>query len=320
MRLMLLMTLLVTSAASAATAAEDVAVGLQLVAGKTAAGTQPDGNSVVIDAPDGLIVFDTGRHAEHTQRVLDLAKASGKPIKAIINSHWHLDHVGGNVLVRRAYPEVEVYATSAIDSALTGFLANYRKQLQSALAKAEGDAAASASLSAEIALIDAGDQLKPTRVVSRSSTVTIAGRPLELHVEHSAVTAGDLWVFDPKTRVLLAGDLVTLPAPFLDTACPERWQAALRTVSAKRFARLIPGHGPPMDRAAFDTYRVAFDRLVACARDPQHPKRACIDGWLQDSAKLVPEEDRAYSRALIDYYVDNTFRSDPSQRAAACRL
>ena len=305
--------------ASAASAAENVAAGIRLVTGKTIAGTQPDGNSVVIDAPDGLIVFDTGRHSEHTQRVLELAMASGKPIKAVINSHWHLDHVGGNVLVRRAYPQVEVYATSAIDSALTGFLAGYRKQLQSSLAKAEGDPTVSANLTAEIALIDAGDQLKPTRVVSRSSTVTIAGRPLELNVEHAAVTAGDIWVFDPKTKVLIAGDLVTLPAPFLDTACPERWQAALRTVSAKRFAVLIPGHGAPMNRAAFDTYRLAFDRLIACAENPQHPKRDCTDGWLKDSATLVPPEDRAYSRALVDYYVDNIFRGDPSQRLAACR-
>ncbi len=82
-------------------------------------------------------------------------------------------------------------------------------------------------------------QLRPTRVVTHSSSVTIAGRAPELHVEQSAVTAGDIWVFDPTTQVLIAGDLVTLPAPFFDTACPARWQTALRTLSQQRFARLI---------------------------------------------------------------------------------
>ncbi len=79
--------------------------------------------------------MDTGRHPEHTQRVLDFAKATGEPIRAIINSHWHLDHVGGNVLLRQAYPGVEVYATSAIDAALNGFLTGYHAQLQECSAR-----------------------------------------------------------------------------------------------------------------------------------------------------------------------------------------
>src|SRR6185503_18890602 len=96
---------------------------------------QPDDNSALVTAPDGLIVFDTGRHAEHTQQVLDAARQSGKPVRAIINSHWHLDHVGGNLLVRAAFPNADVYATSAIDDALSGFLANYRKQLAASTAE-----------------------------------------------------------------------------------------------------------------------------------------------------------------------------------------
>jgi glyoxylase-like metal-dependent hydrolase (beta-lactamase superfamily II) len=307
-----------TLSSVSASSTDDVAPGIQLVRGKTVAGSQPDGNSIVIDAPEGLIVVDTGRHADHTQRVLELVRASGKPIRAIINSHWHLDHVGGNVLLRAAYPAIDVYATSAIDEALGGFLVNYRKQVEDALSKTESDARASESLRTEIALIDAGPKLRPTRIVRESSSVKIAGRPLELHVEHSAVTAGDIWVFDPKTQVLIAGDLVTLPAPFLDTACPERWQAALDVLSRKRFTRLIPGHGAPMDTAAFNTYRAAFNRLVSCSDDRKQARSACIDGWIHDSASIVPESDRAYGGALIGYYIENVFRGDPAKRAAAC--
>jgi glyoxylase-like metal-dependent hydrolase (beta-lactamase superfamily II) len=148
--------------------------------------------------------------------------------------------------------------------------------------------------------------------------VRIAGRTLELHVEHSAVTAGDIWVFDPDTQVLIAGDLVTLPAPFFDTACPERWQAALERLSRKRFKRLIPGHGAPMDTAAYNTYRAAFNRLVSCGDSRKQSKSACVDGWIRDSASLIPESDRAYGRALVDYYVENVLRGDPAKRAAAC--
>src|SRR5262245_46731116 len=73
-------------------------------------GRQPDGNSVVFDAPDGLIVVDTGRHAAHVDAVIAEARRAGKPIAAIVNTHWHLDHTGGNAELLAAYPGAQVYA------------------------------------------------------------------------------------------------------------------------------------------------------------------------------------------------------------------
>jgi glyoxylase-like metal-dependent hydrolase (beta-lactamase superfamily II) len=216
-------------------AAQRVAPDLYLIPGAASSGAQPDGNSILIDAPDGLIVFDTGRHAAHTQEVIDFAVARGRPVRAIINSHWHLDHVGGNVLLRRKYPDVRVYASSALESALGGFLADYRQQLVTALGRPGNDEQAQQSMRTEIALIDSGSQLLPTDVVTASAQIVIAGRPLQVHLEHGAVTAGDVWVLDRKTGVLLAGDLVTLPAPFLDTACPSRWQQALQHLADAPF-------------------------------------------------------------------------------------
>src|SRR6476646_6318439 len=89
--------------------ASELAPGVDLIPGRFVAGAQPDGNTVVFAAPDGLVVFDTGRHPEHTQQIVDFASAARKPVVAIVNSHWHLDHVGGNVLLRQKYPSVRVY-------------------------------------------------------------------------------------------------------------------------------------------------------------------------------------------------------------------
>src|SRR5580692_9143297 len=85
-------------------AASQVAPGIHLIEGEATPNRQPDGNSIVIAAPKGLIVFDTGRHREHAQEILDFARAQDRPIAAIVNSHWHLDHVGGNPLLRAAFP------------------------------------------------------------------------------------------------------------------------------------------------------------------------------------------------------------------------
>lgn len=48
--------------------ASPLAAGVELVRGRFVPGSQPDGNSVVLRAPGGLVVIDTGRHAEHTWR------------------------------------------------------------------------------------------------------------------------------------------------------------------------------------------------------------------------------------------------------------
>ena len=60
----------------------------------------PDGNTVILDTPKGLIVIDTGRSPMHAQAILDYAKERRRPIAAIVNSHWHLDHTTGNYDIR----------------------------------------------------------------------------------------------------------------------------------------------------------------------------------------------------------------------------
>ena len=123
-------------------------------------------------------------------------------------------------------------------------------------------------------------------------------------------------MFDPATRVLAAGDLVTLPVPFLDTACPKGWQKALADLAGVDFATLVPGHGAPMTRQEFETYRAAFDGLLACAASARAPAD-CIDGWTKDAAPLLKAEDPAFVRSLLAYYVD-VLRGDPAHIAALC--
>jgi glyoxylase-like metal-dependent hydrolase (beta-lactamase superfamily II) len=121
-----------------------------------------------------------------------------------------------------------------------------------------------------------------------------------------------VWVFDPETRVLLAGDLVTLPAPFFESACPARWRASLEHLGKVHFDWLVPGHGKPMRRKEFSAYTTAFANLLACAGGGA-TRSACIDGWINDASALVESKDVSYARTLIGYYVDN-YLHNPSER------
>lgn len=280
---------------------------------------QPDGNSVLIRAPDGLVVFDTGRHEQaFTGRIVAAADTWTLPVAAIVNSHWHLDHVSGNVPLRARWPRAKVYASLAIEEAMRHFLADSRKAGAARLATLPADSAEAGYLRAGLARIDAGPKLFPTDPVLASGERRIAGMAFDIGLEENAVSGGDVWLLDPSTRTLLAGDLVNFPAPFFDTACPHGWSEALGRLDAQPFDTLVPGHGAPMTHAQFGRYRRAFDGLLACAAGDAGVAD-CAARWESDLGPLLPDSQRRLSRMLLDYYFKNVLRAEPAKRDNYCR-
>lgn len=302
---------------TAAAAPESIAPHTFLLRGAFEPGRQPDGNSVVLAGPRGLLVVDTGRHPAHTQALIDFAVQREQPVLAIVNTHWHLDHIGGNPRLRLAFPGVQVHASGALAGAMDGFLADYRRQLQQMLREAGDDAAKRAPLEAELDILAAGPALAPDHVVQAPGAATLAGLPLQLGLARGAATAGDVWLYDASTKVLVAGDLVTLPAPFFDTACASGWTRALAELDAVPFETLVPGHGAPMGRAEFGRYREAFAGLLACAAGSA-TAQSCVDGWLAAAGPLVPPADQPLARMLLDYYLGQSLRGDPPPVRKAC--
>jgi glyoxylase-like metal-dependent hydrolase (beta-lactamase superfamily II) len=289
---------------------EQVADGVAVLRGEFVRGAQPDGNTVLLRGAGGLVVVDTGRHAVHTRKILDAA-APDRPLLAVVNTHWHLDHIAGNAALRAAFPQLEVHASDRVRGAMTGFLADYRGQLEQLLATSP-DAPDADNWRDELARIAAGETLFPTHPVLAASDVELAGRALHLGLE-DAVSGGDVWLLDRATGVLVAGDLVTLPAPLLDTACPRAWQAALARLRAVEFTVLVPGHGPPLTPAQFADYHAAFAHLLGCAAGDAAPD-VCTDGWLHDLRDMIPPADVPLARDLLGYYVPDILRAPPGRR------
>jgi len=277
----------------------------------------PDGNSVFLDAPDGLILVDTGRHPEHRDRLLAYARERGRPIAAIVNSHWHLDHTTGNAEFRAVYPAVQVYASNAIEGALTGFLRRSRASTQQALDAGRIPEANRAEVAGAFAVMDNPDSLRPTRPVTRTMTMRIAGRRLRVNLARFAATEGDVWLYDPAARLAIVGDLVVAAVPFMDTACPEGWRRALGAIAATPFTTLIPGHGEPMDRAGFNAWRTAFDNLLDCGASDR-PRADCIAGWRRDAAQFIPAGREAMVDNLAGYYIDSRLRAALEERRRYC--
>lgn len=297
--------LVAVTAAWAAPDVEEIGPGVTLVRGQFTRGRQPDGNSLVLHGIDGTVIIDTGRHRNHTQRVLRAATRNGKSPIAVINTHWHLDHIGGNLVVRERFPKATIYASGALAAARKGFLAGYREQLANAVAGMSAEK--SAGYRSEMALIDAGDKLAPDEVIVQTGDRTLAGRRLLIGLERNAATEGDVWVLDRASGILATGDLVTLPVPFLDTASPEGWAAALDRLVKVDAKLVVPGHGEPMRPQDLFTYNKAFHELLACARS-KRPTADCSDSWFATIGDLARGTDSALAQSAMGYYLENVLR------------
>jgi glyoxylase-like metal-dependent hydrolase (beta-lactamase superfamily II) len=278
----------------------------------------PDGNTVVLEAPSGLIVVDTGRSPTHAQAILDYAKAQRRAIAAIVNSHWHLDHTTGNYDIRQAYPKAKVYASTAIEGALVGFLNKGRAQGDKMLADPQLPEGQRAQLLRGRYRLDHPDTLRPTIPVLKSGRTNIAGRMLDVHLAKFAATEGDVWIYDPKTRTAIVGDLVVGIVPFMDTACADGWLKALGEIAKVPFTTLVPGHGDVMDRAGFLTWKAAFTDFVACGRSAT-PKEQCVAGWQKAAARFIDDEHGAYVGEAAAYYIDTRLRSSPEEQQRYCK-
>ena len=290
---------------------------VKLIPGQFDPERNPDGNTIIFEDARGLIVVDTGRHKEQQAAILDYARARGKPIVAIVNTHWHLDHSGGNQELRAAFPKAALYTSSAVVAALDDFLARGLARGKALLEDPKVSDAEKAETRLGVDAISDRADLIPDHPVTGPTTIPFAPRPLRLDLAKNAATAGDTYLYDPTSGTLVAGDLVVIPAPFFDTACAKGWRKALDQLAAVPFRTLIPGHGPELSRAQFMTYRLAFDRLIDRA-ESKAAKTACIAGWRRDAASLLTgPKDAANADLLLDYYFDNGLR-DPTVQAKWC--
>lgn len=294
-----------------------LADGVHWLPGRFERGRQPDGNSLLLQGRDGLVVVDSGRHVEHTQALLDWARARGLPLRAVVNTHWHLDHLGGNALLRRAQPALRSHASAAVRDAVARRMPTSEAELKAVLADPATDDTTRRMVEIDLALYAVRDALRPDVLIEGPARdVEIAGRRLRIGIEQG-VSGGDVWVLDTASGILALGDFVTLPVPFLDTACASEWRAALGRLEALPFERVMPGHGPLMSRDEFRRYRRAFEGLLDCASGSASVA-SCSAAWVADLGPLLPGTAQRSVGAMLEYYLGQHLRAAAPDRDRFC--
>jgi len=241
---------------------------------KDAPGFAVESNSVFIIGDDNVIVVDAQSNLGTTTEVLAaLRKLTNKPVRYVVNTHWHDDHVVGNQVYRDAFPQVDFVAHENVRPYLLtkgavarkqwheGGLSGFVEQLRGILKSNKNSAGEPlteeqrTSLASDIVLgegyltVPADFQpLLPTVAVENQLTLFQGSRVIEIRYLGRGHTSGDLIIHLPKEHIVVTGDLVVWPIPLIggDQSHVGDWGATLEKVLALKPTIVIPGHGPIM--------------------------------------------------------------------------
>ena len=195
---------------------------------RTTASSAGIANVGFIVGQQAIAVIDTGGREHEGQRLLAAVRTiSELPIRYVINTHVHPDHVFGNSAFAQEQ-EVIFVGHHNLPRALAARGAFYLDALTSDL----GAAAAGTEI------------VQPDLLVETNLTLELGGRLLHLTAHPAAHTDNDLTVFDSLTNTLWLSDLLFIDrTPVVDGSLLG-WQKVMQDLVKIEAERVVPGHGP----------------------------------------------------------------------------
>jgi glyoxylase-like metal-dependent hydrolase (beta-lactamase superfamily II) len=286
-----------------------------------------NGNTAVIIGDDGVIVVDSGQFPTLAARqVAEVRKLTGKPVRAIVNTHWHWDHNLANAVWRDAYPGASIVSTpftrEYIEKYTPGFLETmigsgdkFIEQLRSK--KQPGTEDLLHDLERGIPELKKVRFLPPDATFDRELVLHLGKRVVHIIHPGRANTAGDAVVWVPDARVLVTGDLVVWPTPYATSAYPAEWIAAMEKLLAFNAAAIVPGHGGVQRDMKYvqsltETLRFVVAEAAKAAREGLTLDQAKARIDLEPYRKRFAGDDPLRRKAFDDYFangiVTNAYR------------
>jgi glyoxylase-like metal-dependent hydrolase (beta-lactamase superfamily II) len=241
-------------------------------------------NTAIIESDDGVMVVDTHSKPSAARLVVERLRAlTPKPVRYVVNTHFHWDHWHGNEVYPAAYPAAEIVTNQITREAMVkkGLkrIQDHVRAVPAEIAKLRADLAAArtpeqrAKLEGDLRLAEAYlaevKALRPALpTVAFERTMTLYRRDREIHLLHlgRAHTEGDVFVYLPKEKVVITGDAVIGWTPFMGDGYPEDWVATLDRLAQLDFTHLVMGHGEPAGRDWLRTFRGYIGDLVDAVR------------------------------------------------------
>ena len=201
-------------------------------------------NSCYIDAGEGYVVVDTGPSYTYTKSTYKaMQRIKSLPVKLVINTHIHDDHWLGN----NFFTDSGVRVLSSDDFKVNADM-SIPTRMQTYISP-EAYAKTKPTL--------------PSEMISSDTNLTIGNQRLELKfTKHKAHTAKDLVVYLPKSKVLIAADLVFNDRlPSVRGGDINGWIAALDDLDKLGARHVVGGHGERTDKEAVKMTRDYFTQM-----------------------------------------------------------
>lgn len=266
-----------------------LAEGVYLARRTEPAGLTVNANSVfIINEEDVFVVDATLTPGTAKEELAALRKLTDKPVRYVVNTHWHDDHILGNQTYREAFPQADFIAhektreylpTTGLNNrrmamspgGYPGFIGALKRRLEKGESVFGGplDEEERAVLRSDIQIAERYMAENPTAAVVLP-TVTLRER-LTLHRGARRIdiiylgrghTSGDIVVHLPVEGIVIAGDLVIHPVPYVGNpqSHPGDWGETLEKLLALKHTMIVPGHGPVLRD---DAYVRLMSRLFA---------------------------------------------------------
>lgn len=254
--------------------------------------------AIIINDREVVIVDSHGSPASAAALLEDVRRLTDKPVRYVINTHWHVDHHTGNQAYYRAFPEqVEFIAhrftREDIPTLARDQLAQVRSFMENPLTEAREQLAAGVDDHGRPLTSDQRAQLErfaegqeaflagadsfmfvlPSMTFEQRLVLHRDVRPVEVRYFFRGHTRGDVVVYLPEERILIAGDLLTQPILWTWSSYPADYVRTLRAIEQLDIDRIVIGHGAVLEGSAYLVQAREFLESVVV-----HVRGSVVDG------------------------------------------
>ena len=240
-------------------------------------------NNVAIVGDRDVLVVDTGTSPAAARAFIeDLTLVTPKPIRYVVNTHFHYDHTDGNqVYAGKADIIAHDYVKYAIEKLdvlhrepfQTSQLANVPARIETLKKRIaeEKNAQQKATLERQLAVAQQGweelKEIKPTPpnvTYSKKKVVNLGNREVQLLFLGRGHTNGDTVIYLPTEKIVCTGDLMESQIAYLGDAQFAEWVTTLEALKRIDFNLDLPGHGIPFkEKSRITAFQGYLTDLVA---------------------------------------------------------
>jgi cyclase len=290
-------------------------------------------NCTLIIGAESALLVDSGQFPSLAKRMLgDVKKLTDKPLRYLVNTHWHFDHVWGNGVFRDGYPglviistehtrklvEAEGPKTIANQPATNSQQALDLRKYISVGKLPDGRAVDEEHQRAFTRMADTLERINlefpltvhtpPTIGFEKELTINLGKREVQVLWLGRANTGGDAVVWLADAKLLLTGDTVVYPAPFAFGSYMSEWPTTLEKMIDLHPQTIIPGHGPLMLDTSY--LRALVELFTALFADVQaEVSKGHSLEQVRKNVKLEQFQDRFKGFATTDFMRARGFSS-----------